>query len=127
MKVLVTGNRGYIGTVLTPMLMDAGHTVEGLDSDLFERCTFEPGGAMPDVPTVVKDIRDVDVADLLGFDAVLHLAGLSNDPLGDYHPATTRAINFEATVHLAELAKLAGVGRFIFSSTCSRQPGTPAR
>lgn len=119
MRVLVTGNRGYIGTVLTPMLEAAGHDVFGLDSDLFARCTFAPGGPMPGIPTVVKDIRDVDVADLLGFDAVLHLAGLSNDPLGDFDPATTDAINFAATMRLARAAKTAGVERFIFSSSCS--------
>jgi nucleoside-diphosphate-sugar epimerase/SAM-dependent methyltransferase len=119
MRVLVTGNRGYIGTVLTPILATAGHRVWGLDSDLFERCTFAPGGPMPNVPTVVKDIREVEVADLLGFGAVLHLAGLSNDPLGDFDPAVTAAINFEATLRLAHAAKAAGVKRFIFSSSCS--------
>jgi len=119
MRVLVTGNRGYIGTVLTPMLAAAGHAVHGLDSDLFERCTFAPGGPMPAIPTVVKDIRDVEVADLLGFDAVLHLAGLSNDPLGDFDPAVTDAINFAATMRLARAAKAAGVERFVFSSSCS--------
>ena len=77
MKVLVTGHRGYIGTVLTPMLVKAGHDVLGIDSDLYERCTFAPGGEMPDVPTVLKDIRAITPADLLGFDAVLHLAALS--------------------------------------------------
>jgi nucleoside-diphosphate-sugar epimerase len=119
MRVLVTGNRGYIGTVLTPMLEAAGHQVCGLDSDLYERCTFAPGGPMPRIPTVRKDIREVAVSDLLGFDAVLHLAALSNDPLGDFHPETTQAINFEGTMRLARAAKLAGVERFIFSSSCS--------
>ena len=94
MRVLVTGHRGYIGTVLTPMLSAAGHEVVGLDSDLYERCTFAPGGKVPDVPTILKDVRDVEVADLLGFDAVLHLAALSNDPLGDFRPETTHSINF---------------------------------
>lgn len=119
MRVLVTGHRGYIGTVLTPMLAARGHDVVGLDSDLYERCTFAPGGEMPTVPTLRKDIRDVDVADFLGFDAVLHLAALSNDPLGDFRPETTHSINFEGTVRVAEMAKAAGVQRFVFSSSCS--------
>ncbi|WP_141117816.1 NAD-dependent epimerase/dehydratase family protein, partial [Leisingera sp. JC1] len=98
MRVLVTGHRGYIGTVLTPMLMAAGHEVTGLDSDLYERCTFAPGGEMPQVPSILKDIREIEAADLLGFDAVLHLAALSNDPLGDFRPETTFDINFEGTM-----------------------------
>jgi len=119
MQVLVTGHRGYIGTVLTPMLEASGHAVTGIDSDLYERCTFAPGGEMPHVPTLIKDIRDIETADLLGFDAVLHLAALSNDPLGDFHPETTRAINFEGTMNVARAAKTAGVTRFVFSSSCS--------
>jgi len=119
MRVLVTGHRGYIGTVLTPMLEAAGHEVAGIDSDLYERCTFEPGGAVPRVPTLRKDIRDVEVADLIGFDAVLHVAALSNDPLGDFRPETTNAINFEGTMRVARAAKAAGVKRFVFSSSCS--------
>jgi nucleoside-diphosphate-sugar epimerase/SAM-dependent methyltransferase len=119
MRVLVTGNRGYIGTVLTPMLEAAGHEVVGLDSDLYERCTFAPGGEMPEVPTILKDIREVEVSDLLGFDAVLHLAALSNDPLGDFRPATTFSINYEGTMRVARAAKAAGVRRFVFSSSCS--------
>ena len=119
MRVLVTGHRGYIGTVLTPMLDAAGHEVVGLDHDLYERCTFAPGGKMPQVTTILKDIRDVEVSDLLGFDAVLHLAALSNDPLGDFRPAITNSINYEATMRLARAAKAAGVQRFVFSSSCS--------
>jgi nucleoside-diphosphate-sugar epimerase/SAM-dependent methyltransferase len=119
MRVLVTGHRGYIGTVLTPMLKAAGHEVAGIDSDLYERCTFEPGGAMPQVPTLLKDIREVTPADFLGFDAVLHLAALSNDPLGDFRPETTYEINFEGTMNVARAAKAAGVERFVFSSSCS--------
>lgn len=119
MRVLVTGHRGYIGTVLTPMLEARGHDVVGLDSDLYERCTFAPGGTMPRVQTLRKDIRTVDVADLLGFDAVLHLAALSNDPLGDFRPETTFAINYEGTMRVARAAKAAGVERFVFSSSCS--------
>lgn len=117
MKVLVTGHRGYIGTVLAPLLTSAGHEVTGLDTDLYRFCTF--GSGMPEVPTINKDIRDIEVEDLIGFEAVIHLAGLSNDPLGDLNPALTFEINHAASVRLAKLAKEAGVGRFIFSSSCS--------
>lgn len=117
MRVLVTGHQGYIGTVLVPLLLTAGYEVVGLDSDLFERCTF--GGPLPEVPTIHKDLRDVEVADCVGFDAVLHLAGLSNDPLGDLNPQLTLDINTAASVRLARLAKQAGVARFVFSSSCS--------
>jgi len=119
MRVLVTGHRGYIGTVLTPMLEAAGHEVVGLDSDLYERCSFAPGGAVPQVPSIIKDIRAVEVSDLLGFDAVCHLAALSNDPLGNFRPETTHSINFEGTMRVAHAAKAAGVERFVFSSSCS--------
>ncbi|WP_306132208.1 NAD-dependent epimerase/dehydratase family protein [Roseivivax marinus] len=119
MKVLVTGNRGYIGVVLTPMLRAAGHEVVGLDSDLYERCTFAPGGDMIDVPTLVKDVRDAEPADFEGVDAVMHLAALSNDPLGNFRPETTYDINFEGTMRVARAAKAAGVSRFVFSSSCS--------
>ncbi len=119
MRVLVTGHQGYIGTVLTPMLLAAGHEVAGLDSDLYERCTFAPGGDMPDIPWIRKDIRDVTPGDCLGFDAVLHLAALSNDPLGNFRPETTFSINYEGTMAVARAAKAAGVGRFVMSSTCS--------
>ncbi len=118
MRVLVTGNLGYIGTVLTPMLQEHGHEVVGLDSDLYRRATYG-SRPLPDVPTIVKDIRDAEVDDLRGFDAVLHLAGLSNDPLGDLDPELTGDINHRASVRLAELAKRAGVHRFVFSSSCS--------
>ncbi len=118
MRVLVTGHLGYIGTVLTPMLVRAGYDVVGLDSDLYERCTFGDDGIV-DVPAIRKDVRDVERDDLAGFDAVLHLAGLSNDPLGDLDPELTYEINYHASVRLAELAKAAGVRRFIFSSSCS--------
>ena len=118
MRVLITGHNGYIGTVLTPMLLDAGHDVAGLDSNLFVECTFgaEPAYAIPET---IKDVRDVEAADVEGFDAILHLAGLSNDPLGDLNPELTYEINHRASVRLAELAKQAGVERFIFSSSCS--------
>jgi nucleoside-diphosphate-sugar epimerase len=116
-KVLVTGHHGYIGSILVPMLRAAGHDVVGLDTFFLEGCDFgEDAGA---VPYVRKDLRDVTVSDLTGFDAVIHLAALSNDPLGDLNPSCTYAINHHASVHLARLSKQAGVARFLFSSSCS--------
>jgi len=117
MRVLLTGHKGYIGSVMAPMLAAAGHMVVGLDSDLFEQCTF--GDPAPEIPQIRKDIRDVQAADLEGFDALIHLAGLSNDPLGDLNPSLTYAINHLASVRLARLAKAAGITRFLFSSSCS--------
>ena len=119
MRVLVTGHRGYIGSVLTPMLVKAGHDVVGMDSDLYSRCTFAAGGPMLDVPMIRKDTRDVAADDLAGFDGVLHLAALSNDPLGNLSPGLTDDINHRASVRIAELAKQAGVRRFVFASSCS--------
>lgn len=118
MKVLVTGHQGYIGTVLVPTLLNAGIEVVGLDSGLYEDCRF----GTPEVPPsreIRMDIRDVQVSDLRGFDAVLHLAALSNDPTGDLNPECTYDVNYQATVRLATLAKAASVSRFIFSSSCS--------
>ena len=117
MRVLVTGHYGYIGTVLVPLLLDRGHEVVGLDTDLFEQSTF--GDGIVDVPFIRKDVRDVEITDLKGIDAVMHLAGLSNDPLGDLNPHLTFEINHLASVRLAELAKRAGISRYIFSSSCS--------
>lgn len=117
MKILLTGHKGYIGAVAAPMLRSAGHEVVGLDADLFEGCDF--GGPAPAIPEIRKDLRDLTLADLMGFEAVLHLAALSNDPLGDIDSNLTYDINHKASVHLAELAKAAGVKRFIFSSSCS--------
>jgi len=117
LKVLVTGNNGYIGSVLVPLLKAVGHDVVGLDNNLFAQCTF--GSHIPHSPTINKDIRDVQLSDLAGFDAVIHLAGLSNDPLGDLYPEITYEINHEAAVRLARLAKQAGVKRFLFASSCS--------
>ncbi len=119
MLVLVTGHLGYIGTVLTPMLVNAGHKVTGLDSDLYSRCTYAAGGKICEVATIRKDVRDVEAADLVGFDAVLHLAALSNDPLGNLKPGLTDEINHRASVRIAELAKRAGVRRFVLASSCS--------
>lgn len=117
MRVLMTGHNGYIGTVLVSMLQEAGHEVVGMDNDFFEACTFGP--MIESVPNINKDIRDATARDLEGFEAVLHLAGLSNDPLGDFRPELTDAINHRATVHLGQLAKKVGVSRFVFSSSCS--------
>jgi nucleoside-diphosphate-sugar epimerase len=119
MRVLVTGHLGYIGTVLTPMLVRAGHDVVGWDSDLYSRCTFSHGGEITQVPTIRNDVRDTEINDLAGFDAVLHLAGLSNDPLGNLDPKLTDAINHIGSVRLADLAKRADVQRFVFASSCS--------
>lgn len=119
MKVFVTGHLGYIGTIMTPMLGKAGHEVTGCDSDLYARCTFEAGGSIASVPALRKDIREVAEGDLQGVDAVIHLAALSNDPLGDLNPQVTYSINHEGSVHLARVAKAAGVRRFIFASSCS--------
>ena len=117
MRVLVTGHNGYIGSVLVPLLAKAGHDVVGLDSDLFADCVF--GDAPSAVESVRKDVRDVEASDLEGFDAVLHLAAVCNDPVGDLNPQTTYDINHLASVRLAEKAKEAGVSRFLFSSSCS--------
>jgi nucleoside-diphosphate-sugar epimerase len=119
MRVLVTGHRGYIGSVLTPMLLKAGHDVVGMDTDLYSRCTFSAGGEVIEVPTIRKDTRDASAGDLTGFDGVLHLAALSNDPLGDLRSSLTDDINHRASVRIAELAKQAGVHRFVFASSCS--------
>lgn len=117
MRILVTGHKGYIGTVMVPMLLGAGHTVVGLDSDLFRQCTFTPG--IHDVPELRVDVRDVQPTDLEGFEAIVHLAALSNDPLGNLNPEITYGINHAASVRLARLAKEAGVSRFLYSSSCS--------
>ena len=117
MRVLVTGHNGYIGSVLAPMVQAAGHEVVGLDSFLFEGATFGPDHAQID--SLRMDLRDVEADDLSGFDAVIHLAALSNDPLGDVNPQVTYDINHTGSVRLATLAKQAGVERLIFASSCS--------
>ena len=117
MRVLLTGNEGYIGTILIPWLWARNHDVIGLDSGLFRECTLR--SAMRPVPTIRKDIRDVELGDLDGIDAVIHLAGLSNDPLGNLNPRLTFEINHEAAVRLGEVARRAGVRRFLYASTCS--------
>jgi nucleoside-diphosphate-sugar epimerase len=119
MKILVTGHLGYIGAVLTPVLLRRGHAVVGMDADWYARCTFGDPSQIADVPNIKKDIRHATIADLRGFDTVMHLAALSNDPLGNYNPDLTDEINHRATIRLADIAKEAGVRHFIFSSTCS--------
>ncbi len=117
MRILVTGHQGYIGSVMTPYLAAAGHDVVGLDSGLFGDCLF--GANDLKTRSISQDVRDVTVEDLRGFDAVVHLAALANDPLGDLNPDWTYDINHRASVHLARMAKEAGVQRFVFSSSCS--------
>src|SRR5271155_4948857 len=117
MRILLTGHKGYIGAVAGPLLLSAGHAVVGLDTDLFAGCDF--GEAVPDIPEIRKDVRDLTRADLAGFDAVVHLAALSNDPLGNLDADLTYDINHRASIRLAELAKEAGARRFVFSSSCS--------
>lgn len=117
MKVLVTGHEGYIGTVLVPLFQGAGHEVVGLDNGLFRGCDFST--PILDCKTLDLDIRDVIPQHLGGYDAVVHLAGISNDPLGDLNPRGTYDINHEASVTLARAAKAAGVPRFLHSSSCS--------
>jgi nucleoside-diphosphate-sugar epimerase len=119
MRVMLTGHLGYIGTVMTPMLLKAGHEVVGYDSDLYARCTFAAGGQIVKVPAIRKDTRDAEAKDFSGIDAVIHLAALSNDPLGNLRHGLTDEINHLASVRLAQLAKAAGVKRFVFASSCS--------
>ena len=121
MKVLVTGHRGYIGSVLVPLLLARDHEVHGLDTDLFRACTFD--GELAVIPEVIGDVRDATIDAVKGFDAIIHLAGLSNDPLGDYNPSLTEDINHQGSARLARLAKEAGVKRFLFASSCSNYGG----
>jgi nucleoside-diphosphate-sugar epimerase len=115
--VLLTGHDGYIGAVLGPFLRAEGHDVVGLDTRYYRECAF--GDDETVIPSIDRDIRDVRRDDLTGFDAVMHLAALSNDPVGDLNPDCTYGINHRASIHLAQLAKEAGVQRFLFSSSCS--------
>ncbi len=117
MKVLLTGHKGYIGSVTGPLLQSAGHDVVGLDANLFAGCDF--GHAAVEISGICKDLRDIDKEDLKGFDAVVHLAALSNDPLGNLDPQLTYDINHLASVRLAELSKVVGVRRFVLFSSCS--------
>lgn len=121
MRILVTGNLGYIGSLLTPILAAEGHEVYGLDAGYYENCIF---GTSPTNNSGVchqlrQDIRDVETSELMGFDAIIHLAALSNDPTGELNPELTEEINWRASIRLAELAKAARVSRFLFASSCS--------
>lgn len=115
-RVLVTGHNGYIGSVMVPYFLQAGLEVVGLDTGYFEECTLVPDKAS--VPTIRKDIRDLVSADLKGCDAIVHLAALSNDPIGNLVAGWTEEINCRASIRLAELAKDAGIRRYLFSSSC---------
>jgi len=117
LRVLITGHNGYIGTVLVPMFKRAGHDVVGVDSDLFAACTF--GSDPLEIESVLDDVRDIEREDLVGFDAVVHLAAICNDPVGNLNPQVTYDVNHLAAVRVAERAKEAGVPRFLFSSSCS--------
>jgi nucleoside-diphosphate-sugar epimerase len=117
LRTLVTGHNGYIGSVLVPMLEKAGHEVVGLDSDIFAPCTFGSNGH--EVEALHADVRDVESDDLEGFNAVIHLAAVCNDPVGDLNPQATYDINHLASARVAEKAKEAGVERFLFASSCS--------
>jgi len=117
MKVLLTGHKGYIGAVAGPMLLTAGHEIVGVDTELYRNCDF--GAGPQNIPEVHKDLRDLTRSDLEGFDAVVHLAALSNDPIGNLNPQLTYDINHLSSVRLARLAKEASVNRFVFASSCS--------
>lgn len=117
MRILVTGHKGFIGTAMVPILLNAGYEVSGIDSDLYRSCTY--GGNIIEIPAITKDVRDIVKQDLEGFDAIVHLAALSNDPLGNIDPDLTYDINYKASTRLAEIAREVGVKRFIFASSCS--------
>ncbi len=118
MRVLLTGIDGYLGAVMAPVLIERGHDVTGLDAGYYrDGMLYDPG--TPRVPTITKDIRNVTVEELRGFDAVVHLAELSNDPIGQHRPEITYAINGDGSAQLARNAKRAGVSRFLYSSSCS--------
>jgi len=116
-RVLVAGDRGYIGTVLVPFVRGAGHQVDGLDLGLYEGCDLGP--VLEEGTRPAGDVRDITAAQLRGYDAVLCLAALSNDPLGDFNPAATHSVNLDGTLRLARAAKEAGAERFLFASSCS--------
>lgn len=117
MRVLLTGHEGYLGTVVARVLSEAGHDLAGLDTGYFAGCDLGPPAAA--LPSVGRDVRDVSADAVMGFDAVVHLAALSNDPLGDLAPELTHAINVEGSARLAHAARDTGVKRFVFSSSCS--------
>ena len=115
-RILITGHHGYIGSVMAPYLARRGYDVVGLDVDYFRECTIVPD--LAEIPSMLKDLRDVSRDDLKGFEAIIHLAALSNDPIGNLNSDWTRDINLTASVRLAEMARAAGVRRFLFSSSC---------
>jgi nucleoside-diphosphate-sugar epimerase len=115
-RILITGNNGYLGSVMAPWLQSQDYDVNGLDTGYFSTCTLVPDTAR--IPTIEKDLRDITPQDLDGYDAVIHLGALSNDPIGNLNETWTREINGDGTIHLATAARLAGVSRFIFSSSC---------
>ncbi len=115
-RILITGSNGYIGSVMAPWFQNQGYDVVGLDTGYFAQCTLVPDVA--NIPTINRDIRDITAQELEGYDAIIHLAALSNDPIGNLNEAWTREINLQGTVHLAVAAKQAGVPRFILSSSC---------
>jgi nucleoside-diphosphate-sugar epimerase len=117
MKILVTGHHGYIGSVMAPFLVEAGHDVTGADTFFYEGCDLV--AERTEVPSVRIDVRDIGARFLQGFEAVVHLAALSNDPLGDLDPRLTIDVNLSGTVALARAAREAGVRRFLFASSCS--------
>jgi len=115
-RILITGNNGYIGSIMAPWFRSQDYDVVGLDTGYFSSCTLVPDNLR--IPTIEMDIRDISTRDLDGFDAVIHLAALSNDPIGNLNEAWTRGINAEGTIRLARAAKQAGTSRFLFSSSC---------
>ncbi len=119
MKVLVTGCDGYIGSVLSQRLADEGYDVIGIDTRYYKDCNLKNFTDLPNIKIIEKDIRDISGSDIAGIDAIIHLAALSNDPLGQLDPRLTTEINFSASVRLAELAKKNGVKKFVFASSCS--------
>ena len=123
MKILVTGNNGYIGTVLTDILHNQNFDVVGLDNNFFEKCNLTKVGNVPN--QIIKDIRDVSIKDVNNIDAIIHLASLSNDPLGELIPKVTEDINYKSTIKLANLAKKAGVKRFENFVSLKKQKSLP--
>jgi nucleoside-diphosphate-sugar epimerase len=115
-RILITGHEGYIGSIMAPWLRNQDYDVVGLDTGYFSACTLVPN--LAEIPTIRKDLREVSAKDLAGFDAVIHLAALSNDPIGNLNEVWTREINGDGAFRLAQCAKQAGVPRFIFSSSC---------
>jgi nucleoside-diphosphate-sugar epimerase len=118
MKICLTGSDGYLGSVLAPELVRAGHDVVGFDTGFYrERALYRSKESRP--RTIVKDVRQVTASDLEGYDAIVHMGDLSNDPAGELAPHVTYEINHKGAVHLAELARKAGIRRFVYMSSCS--------